>query len=72
VGTGNVGQFGLLDGSNPGREVELSLKLNGAFYDASPRQPLLCGLTLVHSKFIADCGVLILERREHVCVSKQD
>jgi hypothetical protein len=28
VGTGNVGQFGLLDGSNPGREVELSLKLN--------------------------------------------
>jgi hypothetical protein len=28
VGSGNVGQFGLLDGSNPGREIELSLKLN--------------------------------------------
>jgi hypothetical protein len=28
VGTGNVGQFGLLDGSNPGREIEMSLKLN--------------------------------------------
>jgi len=28
VGNGNVGQFGLLDGSNPGREVEFSLKVN--------------------------------------------
>jgi hypothetical protein len=27
-GAGTVGAFGLLDGSNPGREVELSLKLN--------------------------------------------
>ena len=27
VGSGNVGQFGLLDGSNPGREVEFSLKV---------------------------------------------
>jgi hypothetical protein len=27
-GAGTVGQFGLLDGSNPGREIELSLKLN--------------------------------------------
>ena len=27
-GSGTVGQYGLLDGSNPGREVELSLKLN--------------------------------------------
>jgi hypothetical protein len=27
-GSGTVGQFGLLDGSNPGRQVELSLKLN--------------------------------------------
>lgn len=28
VGSGNVGAFGLLDGSNPGREVEFSLKVN--------------------------------------------
>jgi hypothetical protein len=28
VGNGNVGQFGLLDGSNPGREIEFSLKVN--------------------------------------------
>jgi hypothetical protein len=28
VGSGNVGEFGLLDGSNPGREVEFSLKVN--------------------------------------------
>ncbi len=27
-GSGTVGSFGLLDGSNPGREVEFSLKLN--------------------------------------------
>jgi hypothetical protein len=27
-GSGTVGQFGLLDGSNPGREIELSLKLS--------------------------------------------
>lgn len=27
-GSGTVGAFGLLDGSNPGREIELSLKLN--------------------------------------------
>ena len=27
-GAGTVGQFGLLDGSNPGREIELSLKLS--------------------------------------------
>jgi hypothetical protein len=27
-GAGTVGQFGLLDGTNPGREVELSLKVN--------------------------------------------
>ena len=27
-GSGTVGSFGLLDGSNPGRQVELSLKLN--------------------------------------------
>ena len=27
-GAGTVGLFGLLDGSNPGREVELSLKLS--------------------------------------------
>lgn len=27
-GSGTVGVFGLLDGSNPGREIELSLKLN--------------------------------------------
>jgi hypothetical protein len=27
-GGGTVGQFGLLDGSNPGREIELSLKMN--------------------------------------------
>ncbi|HEX7158160.1 MAG TPA: TonB-dependent receptor [Edaphobacter sp.] len=27
-GSGTTGQFGLLDGSNPGREVELALKLN--------------------------------------------
>lgn len=26
-GAGTVGQFGLLDGSNPGREIELSLKM---------------------------------------------
>jgi hypothetical protein len=28
VGSGNVGLFGLLDGSNPGREVEFSLKVS--------------------------------------------
>jgi hypothetical protein len=27
-GSGTVGSFGLLDGSNPGREIELALKLN--------------------------------------------
>jgi Carboxypeptidase regulatory-like domain/TonB dependent receptor/TonB-dependent Receptor Plug Domain len=27
-GSGTVGQFGLLDGSNPGRQIELSMKLN--------------------------------------------
>ncbi|HEX4006818.1 MAG TPA: TonB-dependent receptor [Acidobacteriaceae bacterium] len=27
-GAGTVGQFGLLDGSNPGRQIEFSLKLN--------------------------------------------
>jgi hypothetical protein len=27
-GSGTVGLFGLLDGSNPGREIELSLKVN--------------------------------------------
>ena len=27
-GSGTVGAFGLLDGSNPGRQIELSLKLN--------------------------------------------
>lgn len=27
-GAGTVGAFGLLDGSNPGRQVELSLKVN--------------------------------------------
>jgi hypothetical protein len=27
-GSGTVGNFGLLDGSNPGRQIELSLKLN--------------------------------------------
>ena len=27
-GSGTVGSFGLLDGSNPGRQVEFSLKLN--------------------------------------------
>jgi hypothetical protein len=27
-GSGTVGLFGLLDGSNPGRQIELSLKLS--------------------------------------------
>ncbi|MGA7107304.1 MAG: hypothetical protein WBV28_24330 [Terracidiphilus sp.] len=27
-GSGTVGLFGLIDGSNPGREIELSMKFN--------------------------------------------